>query len=141
VNDVHVFSQRGLWLRVFAVTLAAWAVTGWGAAGAAGASLFALPPLAVADPVAGWQDGRTGAGGLAGSLEIARRDFAKALAGQGWTPRDEGLVMGRRPNRSVLQVWARGGRELSLLVWESGAGRCRFQWGMEDVARQRSMSQ
>ena len=116
-------------------------LAGWCAAGAAKAPALTLPPLAVADRADGWQAGRTGAGSMAGSLEVARRDFAKCLARQGWTARDGGWVLGRSPHRSMLQVWSLGEADISLLIWESEAGRCRFQWGMEDGARQRSKSQ
>jgi len=89
-----------------------------------------LPPLADgessgADTV-GWQV----TGTIPGAPVIAARDFGLCLNRQGWY-RHSRIVMGSGAKAIELTRWAKGGKRLLLMLWESGAGETRFTLGEE----------
>jgi len=92
---------------------------------------LALPPLAVPDIDEDLERLGTGSGRLAGTMETARRDFAKCLQAQGWSE-ERTIALEGAPRRLEVQVWIRAEQRLSLQLWQDGAGQCMFLWGIED---------
>lgn len=89
-----------------------------------------LPPLAVVTEE--HESGETWrqAGGLSGTLELARKEFELAFRSRGWIP-DKVIPLGKRYYRSELSIWTRRHQRVLLMIWEKDVGACAFAWGEE----------
>ena len=88
-----------------------------------------LPPLAVVleeDPGGTtWRE----TGEISGSLEVARKNFQRSLAQEGWALR-KAIPLSAGAGRSSLFIWQRKGRELLVMLWQKEPGKCGFSWGI-----------